>query len=111
MAYDEQLAERVRDLLADQPGWTEQRMFGGLGFMLDGHLAFAAGGDGGLMVRCDPDDRLAESAHAGPMQMRGRAMTGWLLVSTDGLASDADLARWLAVGAARVQALHPPPRP
>lgn len=110
MAYDETLAARVRDLLAGRSGWSEKRMFGGLAFLLDQHLAVAVSGsgDGALMVRHDPADGLLGEAHAGPMEMRGSSMTGWLLVEQAGLAEDADLARWVDVGAARVGALHPP---
>ena len=110
MAYDDALAARVRDLLAGRPRWTEKRMFGGLAFLLDGHMAVTVtgAGDGALMVRHDPADGLLGEAHVAPMEMRRSTMTGWLLVDPAGLADDADLARWVQVGAARVQALHPP---
>lgn len=107
MAYDEKLATRVRGQLAQQPGWSEQRMFGGLGLLRDGHLAVAVTGQGGLMVRHDPADGLDEQAHTAPVVMRDREMTGWLVVEADGITDDAELARWIAVGAARVRALHP----
>lgn len=115
MAYDEALAARVRDLLAGRPGWAEKRMFGGLAFLLDGHMAVTVSGagdgdgdgDGALMVRHDPADGLLGEAHAAPMEMRGSTMTGWLLVEPAGLTDDADLVRWVDVGAARVRTLHP----
>ncbi len=81
MAYDEVLAQRIRDLLDGEAGVTSRRMFGGLGFMVDGHMAVAAGSGGSLMVRADPDDAAAWVAeHVQPMEMRGRPMAGWLLV-------------------------------
>ncbi|VXC09643.1 TfoX/Sxy family protein [Nocardioides sp. AX2bis] len=109
MAYDVELAARVRDLLADRPGWSEKRMFGGLAFLLDGRMAVAVSGagDGAMMVRHDPADGLLGEAHTAPMEMRGSTMTGWLLVEAAGLADDAELARWVDVGATRVRALHP----
>lgn len=110
MAYDDALAARVRDVLAGRPGWAEKRMFGGLAFLLDGHMAVtvSGAGDGALMVRHDPAEGLLGEAHVAPMEMRGSTMTGWLLVGPAGLADDADLVRWVDVGAARVRALHPP---
>src|SRR4051812_17658092 len=85
MAYDEQLAERIRDLLAHEPDLVEKKMFGGLAFLIRGHVAVAASGQGGLMVRVDPaeGDKLVAANKARPMEMRGRQMTGWLRVETD----------------------------
>src|SRR6478609_2573679 len=79
MAYDEELAFRIRELLIDERALTEKRMFGGLAFMVDGHLAVAASGRGGLMVRVDPDRAATYLRGAGveAMEMRGRAMAGW----------------------------------
>ncbi len=114
MAYDEELAARVRALLADRAGWSERRMFGGLAFLCSGHMAVAAAGGagggkggGGLMVRHDPADGLLAEAHVAPMEMHGSTTAGWLVVEPSGLVDDADLARWVDVGAARVRALHP----
>lgn len=109
MAYDVDLAARVRAVLAGESGLTEQRMFGGLGFMLDGHMAVAASGQGGLMVRVDPDEgeRLVDGADVAPMEMRGRAMTGWLRVRTEAVADDDALREWVARGAAYVRTLPP----
>src|SRR3954452_20242998 len=93
MAYDEDLAERIRGLLVDEAGVTEQRMFGGLAFLIDGNMAVAASGQGGLMLRVDPDetDAVMAEPHAGPMEMRGRTMQGWLRVDAEGVATDGGL--------------------
>lgn len=108
MAYDETLAALLREELAGEPGLTEQRMFGGLAFLLGGHLAVAASGQGGLMVRCDPDetDELLNEPHAVPFQMRGRPMRGWLRVGDGGL-DDESLARWVSVGRDHARSLPP----
>ena len=99
MAYDEELAERIRGLLPDVPV-TEQKMFGGLAFLVGGHMAVAASGKGGLMLRCDPADtaRLLAEVGASPFEMRGKEMDGWLRVTSDAVADDRDLQRWVAVG-------------
>lgn len=109
MAYDEELADRIRAVLGDQRGVTEMRMFGGLAFLVGGHMAVAASGQGGLMLRCDPTETatwLAEP-HAHPFEMRGREMDGWLRVDTDGVASDAALRRWVDVGVGYARSLPP----
>lgn len=106
MAYDDALAARVQGLLAQQSGWSTRPMFGGLAFLLDEHLAVAVG-RGDLMVRCDPADGLLDQTHTAPVEMGSRTMAGWLNVAAEGVADDAELARWVAVGAARVRALHP----
>ena len=82
MAYDEDLANRIRELLAQQPGVDEKPMFGGLAFLVGGHMAVAASGKGGLMVRVPPDDteKLLKRAHVSPMVMAGRETRGWLRV-------------------------------
>ncbi|MCL8023893.1 TfoX/Sxy family protein [Nocardioides bruguierae] len=110
MPYDPVLADRLRDLLDDEPGLTTRAMFGGLGFMIGGHMAVAASSGGGLMVRCDPGQAVAlcvPGSHAAPMVMRGRAMPGWLLVDAAGLVSDEDLGSWVEVGVAFVATLPP----
>src|SRR4051794_23811729 len=109
MAYDEDLAERIRALLVDEAGVTEQRMFGGLAFLIGGNMAVAASGQGGLMVRVDPDetDALAAEPHAGPMEMRGRTMQGWLRVADEGVASDEQLEPWVRRGATYARSLPP----
>lgn len=109
MAYDEGLAQRIDDLLGGEPGVTSRKMFGGLGFMVDGHMAVAAASDGSLMVRADPDDAEAwvDGTSVVPMEMRGRPMTGWLLVSADTLADDGRLQLWVDRGVAFVRTLPP----
>jgi TfoX/Sxy family transcriptional regulator of competence genes len=100
MAYDEALAERIRELIADEPGVAEQKMFGGLAFLVGGNMAVAASGQGGLLVRVDPDesDRLVAETAARPMEMRGREMRGWLRVAADDVQTDEQLARWVESG-------------
>ena len=107
MAYDEVLAQRIHDLVDGEAGWTSKKMFGGLGFMLDGHMAVAAGSSGSLMVRADPADGEAwfDGEPVQPMEMRGRPMAGWLLVSQDALASDDQLELWVDRGATYVRTL------
>ncbi len=110
MAYDEVLAQRIHDLLDGEPGMTSRKMFGGLGFMLDGHMAVAAASSGSLMVRADPDEAASWlSEDVQPMEMHGRAMNGWLLVAADSLQSDAQLELWVARGVAHVRTLPPKP--
>jgi len=109
MAYDEELAGRIRDLVGDEPGLTEQKMFGGLAFLIGGNMAIAASGSGGILVRVDPEksDELVTSTPAEPMEMRGRQMAGWLRVDTADLADDAGLAEWVERGAAYAGSLPP----
>ena len=109
MAYDEELADRIRELIADVPAVTEQRMFGGLGFMVGGNMAVAASGQGGLLVRVDPDetDALVAQPHASRMEMRGREMNGWLRVDADGVRGEDELASWVRRGAAYARSLPP----
>ncbi len=102
MAYEEKLAERVRELLADENGVTEKKMFGRLAFLLNGNMAIAASGQGGLLVRVDPADSEALIAlpHVALMQMRGRTMTGWVTVGPAALQSKRELAGWVRRGVA-----------
>jgi TfoX/Sxy family transcriptional regulator of competence genes len=99
MAYDEELAERIRGLLPDLPV-TEKKMFGGLAFLVGGNMAVAASSKGGLMLRCDPADtaRLVAEPGAAPFEMRGKEMDGWLRVRGDAVADDDTLQRWVDVG-------------
>jgi hypothetical protein len=108
MAYDEELAERIRGLLPDAPV-AEQKMFGGLAFLVGGHMAVAASGKGGLMLRCDPADseRLVNEPGASRMEMRGKEMDGWLRVTSEAVADDAALSRWIAVGTSYAASLPP----
>ena len=107
MAYDEELADRLRAAQEGQDGVVEKKMFGGLAFLVGGHLAVAASGQGGLMVRVDP----AESAHlvatttARPMEMKGRAMAGWLRVDTPTVRTQRQLERWVRIGLAFARTL------
>lgn len=115
MTYDENLAQRVRELIdaqSTEKGYalTEMRMFGGLAFLLDGHLAVAASQDG-LMVRVDPpttEDLLA-TTDAQPMVMRGRPMSGWLRVPAEHLRTEPQLTRWVGIGTAYAASLPPKP--
>jgi TfoX/Sxy family transcriptional regulator of competence genes len=108
MAYDEELAERVRGLLPELPV-AERKMFGGLAFLVGGHMAVAASGQGGLMVRCEPaeSDRLVAEPGVSRMQMRGKEMDGWLRVTSDAVADDEALARWVEVGTSYARTLPP----
>ena len=100
MAYDEELASRIRALIDAEPGLTEQKMFGGLAFLLNGNMSVAASGEGGIMLRVDPDESqaLTESSSAVPVVMRGREMRGWLRVDSRDVRDDAELARWVELG-------------
>ena len=108
MAYDENLAQRIRAFLADRDDVTEKRMFGGLAFLVSGNMAVAASGQGGIMSRCDPaetDDHLDHGAE--PMIMRGKPMVGWLRIPDDRIADDGELARWVRVGTLTAASLPP----
>jgi TfoX/Sxy family transcriptional regulator of competence genes len=107
VAYDEALADRIRELVESERGLTEKRMFGGLAFLIDGNIAVSASGQGGLMVRVDPveTDKLLGEPHAEPFEMRGRAMRGWLRVDSEGLATKRELEQWVARGVAYARSL------
>ncbi|HJS26458.1 MAG TPA: TfoX/Sxy family protein [Actinomycetota bacterium] len=107
MAYDEALAARIRELVAGEPGLTEQKMFGGLAFLVGGHLAVAASGQGGVLVRVDPEqsDSIVASTSARPMEMRGRQMQGWLRVAPEELRTKRQLAKWVTLGATYARSL------
>jgi hypothetical protein len=109
MAYDEVLAQRIHDLLEGEPGLTSKKMFGGLGFMLDGHMAVAASHTGDLMVRADPEQgkEWVDGETVRPMEMRGRPMHGWLYVAADSVAGDEELQVWVDRGAGYVRTLPP----
>ena len=100
MAYDEELAARIRELVADEPALTEKKMFGGLAFLVGGNMAVAASGQGGLLVRVDPaeSDALVASTAATPMEMRGRSMAGWLRVPAEEVGTKRALSRWVERG-------------
>ena len=100
MAYDEDLAARIRDLIGPDPDLTEKKMFGGLAFLIRGNMAISASGQGGVLVHVDPgrSDDLAATTKATTAVMQGREMPGWLRVSPEDLASDDDLYRWVEIG-------------
>ena len=109
MAYDRELAERIRELLAERHDVVEQAMFGGLAFLIDGHMAVTASGRGGLMVRVDPaeHDRLTAGGAATTMEMGGRSMPGWLLVASAEVRTKRQLSRWVRLGVGRAESLPP----
>lgn len=113
MAYDEDLAHRVRAIVATEAGVTEKRMFGGLAFLIGGHMSVSVSGQGGLLLRCDPaeTEALLRKPSAHPCEMRGRVMDGWLRVDMDGLGTKRQLERWVARGVAYARALPPKPQP
>jgi TfoX/Sxy family transcriptional regulator of competence genes len=100
MAYDDDLANRIRELMADEKGVTEQRMFGGLAFLINGNMSVSASGQGGLLLRVNPEesDALAAKPHAEVAVMRGREMAGWLRVDGEGVRTKRDLERWVKRG-------------
>jgi len=109
MAYDEDLANRIRELIAAEPGVTETKMFGGLAFLIGGNMAVAASGQGGLLVRADPEasDDLLTSKGVKPMEMRGRQMQGWLRVDDDAVRTKRQLERWVRIGVGYAGTLPP----
>jgi TfoX/Sxy family transcriptional regulator of competence genes len=100
MAYDEELAHRIREQLAGEQGITEKAMFGGLAFLLNGNLALSASGQGGLMVRVAPQDskQVLARPHASLVVMRGREMPGWVRIAAPGVRTTAQLAWWVRRG-------------
>jgi len=109
MAYDEELANRLRTALQDVAGVREMRMFGGLAFLVGGHMAVAASGQGGIMLRVAPEQAtpLVAEPHASRMVMRGKEMDGWLRVEPEGVEDDEDLARWAEIGVRYARSLPP----
>jgi len=109
VAYDEHLANRIRELIAGEPDMVEKRMFGGLAFLIGGHMAVAVSREGGLMLRCHPaeTEELLGRPHAGVFEMRGRVMSGWLRVHPDGLGTKRQLERWVQRGVGYVRTLPP----
>jgi hypothetical protein len=108
MAYDEGLATRIRDLLGDQPGLAEKKMFGGLAFLLDGNMACGVRGhDLTVRVGADAADAALREPGTRPFDLTGRPMKGWLLVDADGHAEDDDLRRWVDRGLAYATSLPP----
>jgi TfoX/Sxy family transcriptional regulator of competence genes len=109
VAYDEELAERIRELLDSQAHLTEKKMFGGLAFLINGNMAIAASGQGGILVRVDPakSDDLVDTSNAEVAVMRGRPMDGWLRVASEHLRTKRQLAKWTTLGAAYARLLPP----
>jgi TfoX/Sxy family transcriptional regulator of competence genes len=109
MAYDEDLANRIRELIAAEPDVTEKKMFGGLAFLVGGNMSVSASGQGGLMVRVDPEDSddLLDEPHVQPFEMRGRSMAGWLRVAADGVRTKRQLEPWVRRGVAYARSLPP----
>lgn len=100
MAYDEDLAYRIREIIGVDRGLQEKKMFGGLAFLVRGNMAIAASGQGGVLVRVDPEkaDHLIDATKAEVAVMRGRPMSGWLRVAPDDLATKRQLAKWVNLG-------------
>ena len=107
MAYDEELAARIRDLMSAEPSLAEKKMFGGLAFLVRGNMAVGVSGQGGILVRVDPDesDELVATTPAQLIVMRGRSMRGWLRVAAQDVAGDGELAEWLERGTAYARSL------
>jgi TfoX/Sxy family transcriptional regulator of competence genes len=113
VVYDEELGERIRELLASQRGVTEKKMFGGLAFLVGGNMAIAASGQGGALVRVDPTkaDRLVDTTPAEVAVMRGRPMQGWLRVASEDLRTTRQLAKWVTLGSTYAASLPPKKKP
>jgi TfoX/Sxy family transcriptional regulator of competence genes len=107
VAYDEDLANRIRELVADGDDVTERKMFGGLAFLIGGRMAVSASGRGGLLLHVDrtETDELLAKPHAQPFEMRGRVMEGWVRVDADGVKTKRQLERWVARGVAHARSL------
>lgn len=107
MAYDEALADRIRELLQDQSDVREKKMFGGLAFLVGGNMAIAASGQGGAMVRVDPAEshRIVSTTNAELAVMKGRPLQGWLRLAPEQLRTRRQLAKWVQLGAAYARSL------
>jgi TfoX/Sxy family transcriptional regulator of competence genes len=107
VAYDEELADRIRELVGGESGLSEQKMFGGLAFLIGGNMAIAASGQGGVLVRVDPaqSDSLVATTDAGLMEMRGRQMQGWLRVDAEHVRTKRQLAKWVELGTTYARSL------
>jgi hypothetical protein len=107
VAHDEDLANRIRELVLAQDGVTEQRMFGGLAFLINGNMSVSSSGQGGMMLRVEPaeTDALLSGKHTRPLLMRGREMQGWLRVDPEGLKTKRQLERWVARGVSYARSL------
>jgi len=109
VGYDEELADRIRQLVAGESDLTEKKMFGGLSFLIGGNMAVAASGQGGVLVRVDPaqSDDLLATTNARLMEMGGRSMQGWLRVDPEHVRTKRQLARWVELGTAYARSLPP----
>jgi TfoX/Sxy family transcriptional regulator of competence genes len=109
MAYDDELADRIRDVVQGEPGLSERRMFGGLAFLVNGNMAVSASSQGGLLLRIDPDqaESLVDDEHVRRFEMRGREMDGWLRVDPEVLGTEDQLRRWAEHGLSYARALPP----
>jgi hypothetical protein len=109
MSFDEELGHRLRELVQGEEGLTEQRMFGGLAFLIHGNMAVSASGQGGLLLRVDPEEteKLLRRPHAERFSMRGREMDGWLRVHEDGIRTKRQLEGWTRKGVAYARSLPP----
>ena len=107
MAYDVELAERIRKIVFNEQGLTTSRMFGGLAFLINGHLAASASSQGGMLLRVDPaqTDSLVTSPHLERFQMRGREMNGWLRIAPEAISTERSLRKWIAYGLAYARSL------
>jgi len=107
MTYDHELASRLRMALQGEGGLTEKEMFGGLAFLIDGHMAVSATSTGGLLLRIDPAEveSLVREQHVQRFEMRGRKMDGWLRVDPEALETDGDLRRWVSHGVSYARSL------
>ncbi len=109
MAYDAELANRIRDIVQAERGLTERCMFGGLAFLIHGNMAVSASGQGGLLLRIDPaqTESLVSEPHVRRFEMRGREMDGWLRVDATAIETDDDLRRWVSHGLTYARSLPP----
>ena len=107
MAYDEELADRLREIVQGEPGLSEKKMFGGLAFLVNGNMAVSASGQGGMLLRIDPAQTasLVDGEHVRRFEMRGKEMDGWLHVDVEVLRTEDDLARWAGHGLAYARSL------
>jgi len=111
VAYDLELADRIRELIVGEPDVTEKKMFGGLAFLIGGNMAVAASGQGGVLVRVDPaqSDRLVATTNARPMEMRGRQLQGWLRVDSADVRTKRQLSPWVERGTTYARSLPAKP--
>jgi TfoX/Sxy family transcriptional regulator of competence genes len=109
VAYDAELADRIRKVVGGERGLSEKRMFGGLAFLIDEKMAVSASSKGGLLLRIDPTQTvsLVSEPHVRPVEMRGRAMDGWLRVDAEALETEDDLRHWVNHGVAYARSLPP----